>query len=125
MGRADNQKILVADDDIMILRMISGSLEKQGYDVVTTDDGQDTLDKALNEDFDLIITDIMMPGMEGIEVISELLDTKPDSKIIAISGQGKAGYTTFLSLAETVGAQHSLKKPFSSKELLETVHSII
>ncbi len=122
---SDRLKILVADDDIMILRLVSDSLIKRDHEVITAIDGDEALEKALNNDIDVLITDIVMPGMEGIEVISEVAHKKPDVGIIAISSEGSAGYTSFLEMAKTVGAGASLKKPFKRRDLIIALHSVM
>lgn len=117
-------KILLAEDD-KIQRMIIGSaLEKEGHEVVTQEDGEEALKMAIAHDFDVIITDIMMPGKEGIELISELLEVKPDAKIIAISAEGNVGHSSFLQMALAMGAKAILKKPFTARELLDVVASV-
>ncbi len=117
-------KVLVADDDVVMLSMISTILEKHDFDITKVDDGAKAVEKALAQKFDLIITDIMMPEIEGIEVISEIVDKWPESKIIAISSEGRVGFTSFLKIAETVGATATLQKPFSPDVLLETIESL-
>lgn len=119
-------KILVAEDDLLTLTMIEKVLTKEGHQVLTVQNGNDAVKSIEENDFDLVITDIQMPGIEGIEVISEIMDKKPKTKTIAISSLGRtSGYTEFLSLATTVGANGVLKKPFTPKELLETIKDIM
>ncbi len=117
-------KVLVADDDVVVLSMITTILEKHDFDITQVDNGAKAVEKALAQKFDLIITDIMMPEIEGIEVISEIVDKWPESKIIAISSEGRTGFTSFLQIAETVGATASIQKPFTPDELLETIRSL-
>jgi CheY-like chemotaxis protein len=70
---------------------------------------------------DLVITDIVMPDMEGLEVIRELRQTDPDIKIIAMSGGGIAAAEQYLALARTFGAGSVLDKPFTQEQLLTVV----
>jgi DNA-binding response OmpR family regulator len=70
---------------------------------------------------DLVIVDILMPGKEGIATILELRETNPDARILAMTGGGNFAATDVLRIAELLGADNSLKKPFEPTALLETV----
>lgn len=117
-------KILIADDDPLILMMLNNSLEKAGHTIVTTSNGDEAFLKAKDGGFDLVITDLIMPGKEGIELIAELREILPDAKIIAMSSDGEAGYSTLLTLAKTFGANETLKKPFSNAQILDLIQSL-
>ncbi len=117
--------ILVAEDDPVTLTLLETLLSQKGFAVTTTTNGDDAIELAMNKHFDLIISDIHMPGSEGIEVISAIIDKNPSAKIIAISSLQSAGsYSSFLDLAKTVGASATLEKPFEAKALLEAMESI-
>lgn len=113
-------KILLVDDDKLFSRMMSTTLSALGQVSVATDGGE-ALDKLCHDDYDLMITDIFMPNKEGIEVIRQTKSIHPNIKIIAISSGGSFQYPSFLKMAESFGADASLKKPFSPQELLETI----
>lgn len=115
-------KILVIDDDAAVRKFITLALEKEGYTVVDTDSGITGLE-LLNQkkEIDLMITDLIMPEQEGIETIIEARKRFPALKIIAISGGGKVGAENFLVLADALGANGTLKKPFTSQELVMSV----
>ncbi|MBF0474756.1 MAG: response regulator [Deltaproteobacteria bacterium] len=81
-------KILVVDDDASFRHMLCLSLGKDGHSVVEASDGNMAVKLVGNESVDLVITDIIMPDKEGIELILELKKTNPEIKIIAISGGG-------------------------------------
>ncbi len=117
--------ILIAEDDPVTLSLLETFLTKNGFIVTTTMNGDDAIELATAKTYDLIISDIQMPGSEGIEVISSIIDQEPDTKIIAISSLESTGsYTSFLELAKTVGASATLKKPFDAQTLLDTIESI-
>ena len=102
-------KILVVEDDPEILDMITIMLELRGFDVVIARDGTDGIDKALNESPDLIVTDLKMPGLGGIEMIRQLrsLVGRPTVPILAITG-----YEMDLATeAIRSGANRALAKP--------------
>lgn len=115
-------KILIADDDPLILMMLNNSLERAGHKITTTTDGDEAYAKAKGGGFDIIITDLIMPGKEGIELISELRDILPNARIIAMSSDREAGFSTMLTLAKTVGANDTLKKPFTNQQILDVIN---
>tara|TARA_B100001989_G_C24538007_1_gene465639 strand:- start:790 stop:1119 length:330 start_codon:yes stop_codon:yes gene_type:complete len=96
-------------------------LENNGCEVDCAKDGLEALNKIKNKHYDLLVTDIIMPKIEGIELIDMVIELAPNIKIIAMTAEGQAGHTSFLTLAETVGANASLKKPFTPSELLKTI----
>lgn len=113
--------VLVADDDAMMLKLIDLTLSKSGYNITTVLNGMDALREIGKHHYDVVITDIMMPGMEGIELISEIIDRKSNAKILAISSDQAAGFTSLLTLAKTVGASEILSKPFRPAQLVEVM----
>lgn len=120
--------ILLIDDDEQMRRVIRLVLEKEGHTVLEASDGR--RGAAIFREFwqdgvDLVITDIIMPEKEGIETISELKEIDPNVKIIAMSGGGRTRNLDFLKIAEKLGAQRSLAKPFRPHELLETVRDVL
>ena len=121
---ATKPTILLADDDRMTCILLSQKLTENHYDVTVVQNGLDALDMARHNNYDYIVTDIMMPGVEGIEVISEIIEKYPETKIVAISSDGLAGHSTLLTLAQTVGASAALQKPVRPTTLIETLQSI-
>lgn len=118
-------KLLIADDDPEILRFLDKILTLEGHTVKTAKDGEEAVEMAKKDNFDIIITDIIMPRKEGIETIIELREMNPDIKIIAISGGGRKGRMDFLRMAEMVGASEILAKPFQPQELLEKINNCL
>lgn len=111
-------KILVMDDEPFILLMIKKMLEKEGHEVDLALNGNDGLE--LFEKFrpDLVITDIIMPQKEGLEIILELRQKHPGLKIIAISGGGRVGPDGYLPGAKLFGADMVFQKPLIQKEFM-------
>jgi DNA-binding response OmpR family regulator len=92
-------------------------LRHQGHEVREADSGISGL-RSFHENIpDLVITDIIMPDMEGVETISEIKKLRADMRIIAMSGGGRIKNTDFLKLASAAGANVILNKPFDNKEL--------
>jgi CheY-like chemotaxis protein len=117
--------ILIIDDDLEILQVYSEILEREGYDVLAASDGREGMRLCRNRHVDLVITDIIMPEKEGLETIIELRRDLPHVKIIAMSGGGQIGAGQYLPLAEKLGAQHTLDKPFTAVELLEAISEVL
>ncbi|MCE3282463.1 MAG: response regulator [Chitinophagaceae bacterium] len=109
-------KILIAEDEPLILQTIELKLKKEGYEVIACVDGLDALQKIDSEKPDLIITDIMMPYMSGLEVIRKV---KQDihSKNIPVIVLSTMGQENIVEEAFELGADDYLKKPFSLSEL--------
>jgi len=118
-------KLLVIDDDENMRGFLSDILSMAGHTVSTAVDGQEGLAKFLLTKYDLVVTDIVMPNKEGIEVIRDLRHHNPEIKIIAISG-GLNSSDFYLEIAQKLGADLSIKKPFShNSELLEAINKLL
>ena len=118
-------KILVIDDDPSILTMLKKMLEREGYEVDIACNGSEGLDKIEDSPPDLLITDIVMPEKEGMELIFYLRRKKPELKIIAISGGGRFNYEGYLTSAKYLGADLVFQKPLIHKEFVQAVSDLI
>ena len=109
-------KILIAEDEPLILQTLELKLKKEGYQVIGCTDGLDALQKIDTEQPDLIITDIMMPYMSGLEVVRKVKQEENPSNIpvIVLSTMGQE---SIVEEAFELGADDYLKKPFSLSEL--------
>ena len=114
-------KILVIDDDSAVRDTLVQVLEDGGYEVASAEDGKRGIASFRRDPPDLVITDIIMPEMEGIQTITELRRIRPNAKIIALSGGGRIGNTDFLSVARYLGAMDVIAKPFDLDDLLSRV----
>ena len=115
-----NKSILVVDDSPTDLRIITTVLQKQGYRLTTAVDGEDALQKALQEHPDLIVLDIILPKKNGFQVCRQL-KTSPDTqdiKIVLLSSKSQDS-DRFWGLKH--GADDYMTKPFDDDELLETI----
>lgn len=118
-------RILVIDDDEIMNDMIVQLLSEAGYDAVGAEDGRCGLALLDTGDFDLIVTDIIMPEKEGLETIIEIRRRSTSLPIIAISGGGKLGPEQYLHLAKHFGANLTFQKPFQNERFLEAVRECI
>ena len=117
--------ILVIDDDDDVRSALRRRLEQTGYEVITAADGADGIRLFRESPVDLIITDIIMPELNGITAILELKQESPDVKIIAISGGGFIEAEEYLYMARVVGVERTFTKPFAGDELLKAVGEIL
>ncbi len=109
-------KILIAEDEPLILQTLELKLKKEGYEVIGCVDGLDALQKIDSEQPDLIITDIMMPYMSGLEVVRKVKQD-PGLKNIPVIVLSTMGQENIVEEAFELGADDYLKKPFSLSEL--------
>ena len=115
------QKVLIVDDDENIAELISLYLEKEQYDTETAHDGEEALKIFEVYDPDLILLDIMLPGMDGYEVCQQIRKTK-DTPIIMLSAKGEV-FDKVLGLK--MGADDYIVKPFDSNELVARVSAVL
>jgi len=118
-------RIIIVDDDVQIRDMLRQMLERAGYEVVEAPNGKVALRLCREKPADLVITDLIMPEMEGVETIMKLRHDFPDVKIIAISGGGRAGLEEYLYSAEKLGALRTFTKPFNRKEIIAAVNELL
>jgi CheY-like chemotaxis protein len=117
--------ILVIDDDNDLRTVICAILEDEGYQVDEASDGGEGLDQYRSRPTDLVLTDLIMPGQEGVETIMELRKEFPEVRIIAMSGGGRAEAGSVLGFANKLGASETLEKPFSRDVLLQTIEKVL
>jgi DNA-binding NtrC family response regulator len=111
-------KILVIDDEDIVRRSCSRTLSPLGYEVTLTESSLDGLRMIDDEEFDLVLTDIKMPDMDGIEVLKQVREKFPGMKVIIMTG-----YQTVENAVKSVqlGAFDYIEKPFSPDELISSV----
>ncbi len=117
-------KILVADDEKALRLLILGTLEIGDYNVLEADNGIDALERTMKERPDLVILDVMMPGMTGYEVC-RYIKANPDllhTKVLILTAMGQQ---TDQEAAKEVMADCYLSKPFSPTELMSLVEEIL
>ncbi len=114
-------RILVIDDDSEVRALLRRILEKGGHAVAEASDGADGTRRFEDEQADLVITDIIMPEMDGLENIAALRKRAPNLPILAISGGGRRVDRDFLPAAQAFGADAVLYKPFGADEVLDLV----
>lgn len=117
----NKQKVLVIDDEENVCEMISLYFEKAGYDVVTATDGADGIEKARQNRPDIIILDLMLPGMDGLDVCKEI---RKASNVPVVMLTARADEVDRV-LGLEIGADDYITKPFSPRELLARVKAVL
>lgn len=113
-----DERILLVDDEEEFVSTLAERIETRGAKVVTATSGQEAIDKIKDENFDAIVLDLQMPGMNGIEAMKAILEKKPEMQVILLTGYG-----TIERGVEAVkqGAMDFLEKPIDIKKLMEKV----
>ena len=117
--------ILVIDDDDVVRTLIGRVLERAGHSTSLAANGMEGIRRLSEGAFDLVITDLVMPEMEGIETISAIRQTDPALPIIAISGGIRGDKAGPLGDAILLGARATLEKPFRNEQLVALVADVI
>lgn len=116
--------VLIAEDSAELRRSLQLGLEAEGYEVRVAANGAEAM--ALQEDApaDVLITDLFMPEADGFEAIDGFRKKFPNTRIVAMSGNAQRVKREFLPVAELLGVDATLKKPFSLNALLKTLHDL-
>jgi CheY-like chemotaxis protein len=117
-------RIIVVDDESDIRTLIAEILTEAGHIVFECAEGRSALRVLDEQSPDLVITDILMPGMEGLETIRTMRATHPHVRIVAMTGGGMLGFD-YLKAARIFGADEILRKPFCTAELREVVSRVL
>lgn len=116
------KNILIIEDDVSILRGLKDNLQYEGYSVFTQSNGEKGLEQALEKNVDLILLDIMLPGMNGFEICRKMKKEKPELPIIMITARGsEMDKVSGLD----IGADDYVTKPFSLPELLARIRAVL
>ncbi len=119
------KKIVIIEDDLIIRESLKEILEMNSYEVLATDTGIDLMKKITGFKPDVLITDIIMPDKDGIEIIIEVKKMLPNIILIAISGGGRIDSESYLNTAKYLGADATLKKPFTHDQLISLIKSLV
>lgn len=119
------QSVLVIDDDKLMCLAVARILTSAGYEVAQAFNGDEGLQMCRSRDFDLVITDLIMPDKEGIQIIRELRKEHKGIRIIAMSAGGRGGATDYLKWARLMGARECLSKPIKREDLLHAVTTVL
>jgi DNA-binding NtrC family response regulator len=119
---ANGHKILIVDDELGMREGCRRSLARYGFDVRTAENGSDGLRMLRDEDYDLVLVDIIMPGLSGLELLERIRQYDPSITCLVITGYAALNVAT---QALELGAHDVLAKPFNSEELLTMVQDAL
>jgi len=119
------ERILVIEDDDEVRDYLDSVLSRAGYFVPPAGNGKDGVESFRSCPADLVITDIIMPEKDGIETIMDLRQVNGNLKVIAISGGGRGEPENYLHSAKLLGANLTMKKPFTNEEMLSAVKELL
>jgi DNA-binding NtrC family response regulator len=122
---APHAPIVLVDDDESLRTAMATILTRAGFNIHSTADGEEALRFIQKNAVSLVITDLIMPQIEGIELIVRLRKARPDLKVIAVSGGGRLRPETFLDAAKSLGAWKTMTKPFSTPELIASIREAL
>ncbi len=117
-------RILLIDDDEPFRNVLKVSLQQMGHDVIEAKDGCEGVALYAGGEFDVVVTDLIMPDKEGIETIMDLRKLNPAVKIIAMSGGGRVTSVDYLQIARQVGAKRILAKPFLYEDIKVAIEQL-
>ncbi|MBS0294791.1 MAG: response regulator [Proteobacteria bacterium] len=112
-----SKTVCVIEDDELVRSRLADMLRAKGHTVHEAESADAGIDLIRNEKADVAVVDILMPDRDGLEAIGQLRRTRPDLRIVAISGGGRVGPQVYLDLARQIGADASLVKPISDDDL--------
>ncbi len=118
-------RILVVDDDEQVRKLYRSVLERAEHEVIEAANGDEGIRCYRKTKVDVVITDLIMPDKEGLEMIRELTLADADVKIIAISGGGRITPDSYLKVAKSLGARHIFTKPVSYKQLIGAISDLV
>lgn len=118
-------RILLVDDNTMMRTVMRAALERAGHAVTQAADGERALQALAAGGFDLIVTDIQMPGMGGLDFVKTVRAKTPSAKILVISGFLEGSELKDMTSAKTQGVDGSLEKPFTADKLVTKVAEIL
>ncbi len=117
------KKILIIDDDRILRRTLAAALETERYEVGEAGDGREGLNKALHGNYDLVVLDVAMPALGGLDVCRRLRESGRQIPVIIMSGQKKKEVDKVLGLE--LGGDDYLTKPFGTDEFIARVHAVL
>ena len=114
--------VLLIDDEAMVRKIVRKMLERQGHVVAEAENGRIGLAKLREYSFDLVVTDVVMPEIEGLEVLTKVRQDQPSLPVVVMSGTGHALALRSLEIASKLGTTAVLQKPFASDALAQAIY---
>jgi|SRR3954471_19255892 CheY-like chemotaxis protein len=118
-------RILLVEDDNSTRKLFAQLLEHHGYEVSQAENGRAAMQQMQRQPANLVITDMIMPVMDGVDTIVAVRREYPDVKIIAVSESGFSPAENCLKIARALGSHRTLTKPLDPRELLNTIRELV
>jgi two-component system alkaline phosphatase synthesis response regulator PhoP len=118
-------KILIVDDEELILIAWKKELETEGYEVRTALNGEEAIDEAVKEKPDIVITDLIMPGMNGVEVCTKIKEMYPDTEVVFVSGHPAQTEKQIMNFISAGGRDEYLRKPLLDNEIKDVIKGLV
>src|SRR4051812_21504881 len=118
-------RILLIENEKHSRRFLAQLLRQNGHEVFEAENGRGGVRQLFDQSVDLVITNMIMPEMDGVEIIVTLRERFPETKILAISGHGMNMAEGCLKIAKALGAHKTLIKPFNSEVFLQEVNTLL
>ncbi len=116
--------IILIENDYAIRQSLTEILQIQGHNVLAMSNAENLLNEIQEYNPHILITNIIMPEKDGIEVIMEMKKIHPNTRIIAVSGGGRIDSESYLNAARVLGADATLKKPFTHDQLFDIINNL-
>ncbi len=116
------KKILIADDSPTEMNFMKAPFIEAGYEIVTACDGQEALTLAEQQEFDLVVLDVVMPNLNGFQACRKIKDLKPELPIILLTSKNQKSDEFW---GKRQGADVYMTKPFDANELMENAHRLM
>jgi CheY-like chemotaxis protein len=117
------QSVMIVDEDDSMRRMLAAVIETAGYEVCEARDGREALRSIAKQKPDAVLTEVVLPGTDGLQLIQALRKSEPDIRIIAVSGSPRAD--TYLWVARSLGADIAMHKPLWVEDLLQKIRNLL
>lgn len=117
--------ILLVEDNLLYREALALNFNQHGYYTYTASNGDDALEMLGQLSIDVLVTDILLPQKDGIELIGQVKQKYPNIEIVSMTGGGRVSVESIVSMLEVIAPKYILKKPFKVSELLAILDSIL
>ncbi len=118
-------KIMIVDDEALVLRAYKKELAESGYDVIAIRSGPEAIEVVKQEKIDIILVDLVMPGMSGVEMCNIVKSISPATEVVLMSGYIDEMQKKWIDFIKAGGRDYFLRKPLGERELSDTIRTIL
>jgi DNA-binding NtrC family response regulator len=117
-------RVLVVDDDDAFRQTVCDLLANGDFEILSAESGAKSFAVLRNQPVDIVLTDIVMPDEDGLEIVRKINKMNPAPKIVAMSGGGRIAATDYLKMAKLMGASATIPKPFKQQQLVDLLQQV-